>query len=241
MASKRRKKRTQKSASRSRDQMRTIKLQSYAFILGIIAVAVILVVVFVIYGPESGRSAQVPQAEPGAISLDKSIGLEDAPVVVVEYGDFQCPFCKQFVTTVSPQIKQDFVDTGQVRFVFRHLAFIGPESLRAAEAAECANAQGRFWDYHDKLFAEQAAENSGAFSQDNLKRFAIEIGLDTGQFDQCLDSREYRTKVQQEILEADRLQVRSTPSLFVNGQYIENGSNYQTLSAAIQAALAQGN
>jgi protein-disulfide isomerase len=129
------------------------------------------------------------------------------------------------------------VDKGQVRFVFRHLAFIGQESIWAAEASECANEQGRFWDYYDKLFEEQSGENVGTFALDNLKRFAAELGLDTSQFNQCLDSGKYLSRVQQEGAEAQRLGVRSTPAIFVNGQLIPNGSDYQVLQAAIEAAL----
>jgi protein-disulfide isomerase len=129
------------------------------------------------------------------------------------------------------------VDQGKVRFVFRHLAFLGQESIWAAEASECANEQGHFWDYYDKLFAEQTGENVGTFVRDNLKRFAADLGLDTQQFNQCLDSDKYLSKVQQEGAEAQRLGIRSTPSILVNGQLINNGSDYQVLQAAIQAAL----
>ena len=124
-----------------------------------------------------------------------------------------------------------------MRFAFRHLAFIGDESRWAAEASECANEQGGFWDYYDKIFEEQAGENVGAFSRDNLKRFAVELGLNTEQFNQCLDSGKYRDKVQQEVAEAQRLGVRSTPTLFVNGELIERGADYQVLQAAIETAL----
>ena len=134
-------------------------------------------------------------------------------------------------------MKEDYVDQGQVRFVFRHLAFIGDESRWAAEASECANEQGRFWDYYDRLFAEQAGENNGAFNPEHLKRFAVEIELDTDQFNQCLAASKYRAKVQQEVTEAQRLGVRSTPTLFVNGRLVTNGSHYQALQAAIEAAL----
>jgi protein-disulfide isomerase len=239
MASKRRKKRALNTASRSGDQNSSLGLKSYSLIIGVIALVVIAVAAWAILGPERSRSAQPQLIEPAEISLDKSIGPENAPVVVVEYGDFQCPYCQQFAAGPGRQIKQTYVDKGQVRFVFRHLAFIGAESLWAAEASECANEQGRFWDYHDKLFEEQAGENTGAFSQENLKRFAAELELDTQQFTQCLDSDKYRAKVQQEIDEAERLGVRSTPTLFVNGRLIENGANYQVLQAAIEAALAE--
>jgi protein-disulfide isomerase len=124
-----------------------------------------------------------------------------------------------------------------VRFVFRHLAFIGDESRWAAEASECANEQGRFWDYYNRLFEEQTGENVGDFTPENLKRFAADLGLDTDQFNQCLDSGKYQAKVQQEGREAQQLGVRSTPTLFVNGQLIKNGSNYEVLQAAIESAL----
>ena len=124
-----------------------------------------------------------------------------------------------------------------MRFAFRHFAFIGDESRWAAEATECASEQGRFWDYYDKIFEEQAGENVGTFGQENLKRFATELGLDTEQFNQCLDSGEYRAKVQQETTEGQQSGVRGTPSLFVNGRLIEGGADYQVLRAAIEAAL----
>jgi protein-disulfide isomerase len=238
MASKRRK-RSIKTASRSRDQSGSLGLKSYSLIIGVIALAVIAVAAWAIFGPERSRSAQSQLFDPAEISLDKSIGPEDAPVVIVEYSDFQCPYCQQFAAGPGRQIKQDYVDKGQVRFVYRNMAFIGTESLWAAEASECANEQGRFWDYHDKLFEEQAGENVGAFSRENLKRFAAELELDTQQFTQCLDSDKYKDKVQQETDEAGRLGVRSTPALFVNGRLIENGSNYQVLQAAIETALAE--
>lgn len=131
------------------------------------------------------------------------------------------------------------MDTGKVRFAFRHFAFIGDESRWAAEATECANEQGRFWDYYDKLFEEQAGENVGAFNRDNLKRFAAGLGLDAEQFNQCLDSGKYAAKVQQETAEGQRLGVRGTPTFFVNGQLIRDGSNYQALQAAIETALSR--
>jgi protein-disulfide isomerase len=183
------------------------------------------------------QSAGSSQAQADTAALEKSYGAEDAPVVVVEYADFQCPYCKQFATGAGQQLKEDYADQGQVRFVFRHFAFIGDESIWAAEASECANEQARFWDYHDKLFEEQAGENQGAFSRDNLKRFAAELGLDSAQFSECLDSGKYESQVRDEFGEAQRRGINSTPSILVKGQLIQNGSNYQVLQAAVEAAL----
>jgi protein-disulfide isomerase len=126
-----------------------------------------------------------------------------------------------------------------VRFAFRQFAFIGDESRWAAEATECAGEQDRFWDYYDKLFEEQAGENVGAFSKENLKRFASDLGLDRDQFDQCLDSGKYTEKVQQETAQGQQAGVRGTPTLFVNGQLIEGGAEYEILKAAIDAELGE--
>lgn len=209
-------------------------LKSYILIIGVVALAVIAVSVLAILSP---KASSAPQIAPTDITFDKSMGAKDAPVVVLEYADYQCPYCKQFADGPEVQLKKDYIDTGKVRFVFRNLAFIGEESIWAAEAAECANEQGHFWEYHDKLFAEQGAENSGAFSMDNLKRFAAELGLNTQSFNQCLDSGKYRSKVGQETASADQLGITSTPTLFVNGQLVKNGSDYTALQAAIIAAL----
>jgi protein-disulfide isomerase len=222
-----------KRRSKSRRQQKRSGLQKYGLIVGAVVVAVVAVAAIALLGPGDDSS------QPGDVSLDKSLGAEDASVVVVEYADFQCPYCEQFATGAGQQLKADYVDQGQVRLVFRHLAFIGDESTWAAEASECANEQGAFWEYHDKLFAEQAGENEGAFSKDNLKRFAAELGLESGQFDECLDSGEYRSKVRDDVNEAQRRRINSTPSLLVDGRFIQNGSNYQVLQAAIEAALRQ--
>src|SRR5574337_1918930 len=96
-----------------------------------------------------------------------ALGDANAPVVIDEYSDFQCPYCGQFALTKFPQIEQAFVSNGQVKFVFHPFAFIGAESQWAAEASYCAREQGRFWEYHDALFQNQRGENQGAFSKDN--------------------------------------------------------------------------
>ena len=228
------KKRARKrESSKGRRNQRRRELKTYGLIAGTIVLAVAVLAVIVLLDQGSVRS----QAADGQVSLEKSDGAQDAPVVVVEYGDFQCPYCRQFALGAVHQLKEDYVAGGQVRFVFRHLAFIGNESTWAAEASECANEQDRFWEYHDKLFAEQGEENKGTFSKDNLKRFAAELELDTEQFNQCLDSREYRSQVQDDVNEARRRGIRSTPSILVNGQLIRDGSSYQVLQAAIEAEL----
>jgi protein-disulfide isomerase len=206
---------------------------TYALLGGVAVVALIVVAVIVLLNQGSGT----PKTETDATPLEQSLGAANAPVVVAEFADFQCPYCKQFALGPELQLRRDYVDTGKVRFVFRHFPFIGNESTWAAEASECANDQGRFWDYHDKLYEQQGNENSGAFSQDNLKRFAAELGLDTTKFNACLDSGKYQSQVQAAYNEAVKRRVNSTPTILVNGKVIQNGSDYQVLQAAIEAAL----
>lgn len=220
-------------------QRRRNTVRALWFVAGL---AIVSLLVFAFWPKErttaSGTTPEISlDKKLGEISLDKSIGDDNAPVVVVEYGDFQCPACQRFFQTTVAQLKTEYVQTGKVRFVFRQFAFLGDESLWAAEASECANEQGRFWDYYDKLYQEQNGENVGIFSKDNLKQFAVDLELDTTGFNQCLDSGRHSEKVNQETLEGQQAGVRGTPSVFVNGQYIENGGSFQVLKVAVEAAL----
>ena len=176
-------------------------------------------------------------AVPGAVS-EKSKGSATAQVVVEEYADFQCPACRRFFDTTARQLEAEYVSTGKVKFVFRHYAFLGQESRWAAEAAECANDQGRFWNYYDKLFTEQGGENVGVFSKPNLQRFAAELDLDSISFNQCLSSGKFAAKVQADLTDGANRAVRGTPSVFVNGRLVDRGSDYTILRAAIEQALA---
>ncbi len=125
-----------------------------------------------------------------------------------------------------------------MRFVYWHYAFLGQESQWASEASECANDQNKFWEYHDKLFASQNGENQGAFSKDNLKKFAADLGLDTQSFNQCLDSGKYTSFVQQESAAARQIGVQSTPSFVVNGKPIVGAETFDTFKQMIDQMLA---
>jgi protein-disulfide isomerase len=236
MAARRRRNLVRKTKSSPLTRGASLSQRTYILILVTVIVAVGIVATLVLFNQSS--SSQTVRAL-GDVSLDKSKGDENAPVVVVEYADFQCPYCGQFATEPEQQLEAEYVETGQVRFVYRNFAFIGEESIWAAVAAECANAQGRFWDYHDKLFAEQNGENEGAFNRDRLKQFGAELGLDATEFDSCVDTQEYREKIQAESDEARQVGINSTPTLFVNGRKIEGGNDYRVLKAAIESALNQ--
>ena len=125
-----------------------------------------------------------------------------------------------------------------VRFEYKHFAFIGTESNRAAEASECANEQGQFWPYHDTVFANQRGENAGAFSKDALILMAAGIDLDQNEFKDCLDSGRFRSTVQNETIAGREREVGSTPTLFFNNEKIEGGASFTQLQSMIESALA---
>ena len=173
-----------------------------------------------------------------AITDGKTWGPADAPVVIQEFSDFQCPYCGQFAIGTSQQIIEKYGDTGQVRFEFNHYAFLGPESIRAAEAAECANEQNTFWDYHDTLFLNQNGENRGTFNDAILKLFAALIGLDEQAFNTCLDSDKYQDDIEASFTNGVELGVKSTPSFIINGELVAGALPFAEFERVIDAALA---
>lgn len=162
-------------------------------------------------------------------------GVEDAPVTIIEFSDFQCPYCQRFATGAGRQIDELYIQTGVVRFGYQHFAFLGPESQWAAEATECAAEQDAFWEYHDKLFDSQTGENAGAFERENLKRYAQEVGLDAGAFDECMDSGRHVATVQNETQGVQTLGVRSTPSFLINGQPVIGAQSFEVFQQYIEA------
>ncbi|MBE2220527.1 MAG: DsbA family protein [Anaerolineae bacterium] len=173
-----------------------------------------------------------------AITDGKTWGPADAPVVIQEFSDFQCPYCRRFTIGTSQQIIEKYGDSGQVRFEYNHYAFLGQESVQAAEAAECANEQGAFWDYHDTLFLNQNGENQGAFNDSNLKSFAARIGLDEQAFNACLDSGKYQEAVEASFANGVELGVKSTPSFIVNGELVNGALPFADFDQVIESALA---
>ena len=140
--------------------------------------------------------------------------------------------------SVLPLIEEEFISTGQVKVQARTFAFMGEESVLAAQAAECASDQGRLWDFHDTLFANQRGMDQGAFSSENLKRFAEALELDTAAFDSCLDSGKHAAKVREDTEAGRQLGVDSVPTIFVNGQPVS--WHLEDLQAAIREALGSG-
>jgi protein-disulfide isomerase len=141
---------------------------------------------------------------------------------------------------VKPALLKQYVDTGKAQFVYKHSAFLGQESMWAAQAAECAANQGKFWEYHDLLFERQKGENQGAFSKDNLVAFGKDVGLDMAQFDPCVREDKTLDRVQADTQEGQRFGVRGTPTFFINGRPLVGAQPVEAFQTTIEQALLGG-
>lgn len=184
-----------------------------------------------------------PQAPTGPVDVKEGhlpmLGKSNAKVSVIEFADFQCPFCEKYHKEITPSLKKDYINSGKIKFSFRHYAFLGQESTDAALASECANEQDKFWEFHDYLFENQAGENQGAFAKDKLKEFAVAVGLNSAQFNECLDSAKYKNNVDKDIAEGGTAGVNGTPATFVNGILISGAVPYAELKTEIEKAFEQ--
>ncbi len=165
------------------------------------------------------------------------MGNENAPVTIIEFSDFQCPYCGLFARNTQDQLIKEYVDTGKVRFGYSHFAFLGQESLDAAAASECAGEQGKFWEYHDLLFSSQNGENQGAFKKENLVSFASQVGIDKDKFVTCVDSGKYSSLVQSQTNFAGSNGLSSTPSFLVDGYLIKGAQDITTFRQVIDSLL----
>jgi len=144
-------------------------------------------------------------------------GSADAPITIIEFGDFQCPKCDQWFQNEKPTITQDYIDTGKANLLFLDFTFLGDDSNSAANASYCADDQGKYWEYHSHLYNNQGGINEGWASVDNLKQFAADVGLDTMKFDSCLDSGKYADRVSYNTGIGASHGVEGTPAFFIVG------------------------
>ena len=160
-----------------------------------------------------------------------SSGPPDAPVTIVEFSDFECPYCARLLPTLQ-RVKHQYA--GKLRVVYRHYPLTGihPNAWKAAEAALCAGEQGRFWDLHDLMFAEQ-----GALTVADVKEKATRLQLDAETFNRCLDSSRHHGAVLADVRAGDAVGVSGTPAMFVNGRFIGGAASFRTLAAIIDDEL----
>ena len=155
-------------------------------------------------------------------------------MTIIEFSDFQCPFCGRFFEQALPQIEEGYIKSGKVKLVYRDfpLESIHPQARPAAEAAQCAHEQGKFWAFHDKLFANQQQ-----LSAENYKKWAAELGLNAATFNDCVDKKKYAAEVSKDLADGSAAGVQGTPAFFVNGRVLEGAQPFAAFEAVIEEEL----
>lgn len=174
---------------------------------------------------------------------DPMLGEEDAPITLIEFTDYQCPFCSRNFEQTYGQIKKDYVDTGKVKYVVRDFPLsFHPHAQKASEATECADDQGKFWEMHSKMFQTQSTWSSLADAIPTFKQFAKDLGLNTSEFDSCLDGGTYAQEVKDDMADGSAAGISGTPGFWIigpdgKGQLISGAYPYDTFKTAFDALL----
>jgi protein-disulfide isomerase len=213
-----------------------VALAPVAFLLG-------LGVGFFAWGRDGGQAAaaqgSIPEIEiPGTRydipinASDPFLGPEDAPITIIEFSDFECPFCRRHNLEVFPRLMAEY--SGQIRYIFKDfpLTSIHPNAFSAAEAAHCAAEQDGFWEFHDLVF-----ENA-VFSQETYEQYASQIGINSSSFSRCLGENRYASEVQADYDFALQLGVRSTPTFFINGIAVVGAQPFEVFAQVIDSELS---
>jgi len=225
--------------------------RSTVYSLGIITAGVVLVgvIVYIFAGGATrnplgnnngGLSANQSRISFETLTSDGSPAQGDpsAPITLVEFGDFQCEFCARFAKETEPQIYQNYIKTGKVNMVFKHLVHYGSDSDLAASASQCANDQDKFWDYYHILYTDQDSFMLSHDTSSALKNLASKIdGLDLQKFDSCVDGGAYKDIAKKDTKLADALGFRDTPTFLI---VKSDGSSPQTLVGAYPFATFKG-
>ncbi len=171
------------------------------------------------------------------IELDEwpSLGDSEAPVTIVEYSDYACPFCGSFFEETFPDIKENYIDTGQVRFVYKDLVVVGGD--KAAEAAHCAGEQDAYWDYHDLLFQNLEQDRDDWADSEIHAGYAEELNLDSQELVDCFEDGRYTEKVQRSTEEATGLGITGTPGFVINGEIVKGAQPYEAFEEIIEREL----
>jgi len=187
------------------------------------------------------------QAPSGPVDIGNgtlpALGDADAPITLVEFSDFECPFCRSLFDETLPQIKKEYIDTGKAKLYYRHfpLTSIHPNAQVTALASECANDQDKFWDYHDKLFENQDEwiSLSGTAVNEKLGEYAGDLGLNVGNFNECVTSEKFADNVSQDLSDGSAAGVDGTPAVFVNGYLTVGAVPFEQFKAEIDARLEE--
>ncbi|HEX2093841.1 MAG TPA: DsbA family protein [Longimicrobiaceae bacterium] len=216
-------------------------LAPFYVIIGVVALAGVAFLLYQFIGKEK------PTTQPVQVALDQaalnrvrgiSIGRDDAPVVIYEFADFQCPGCSQFASMVTPLIKERLVQPGTVRYVYYDfpLIQIHPNAFLAARAGRCANEQGRFWEFHDIIYGQQPNWSAERDPADLFVSYAEQAGADRGRFEECLRSDRFAREVTENMQFGQSLGVQGTPTLIVNGRRLGSTPTFRELEQVVREA-----
>lgn len=168
----------------------------------------------------------------------KVMGQENAPITMIEYSDFQCPLCKKFYDESFQTIVENYVNTGKVRYEFKHFPLnIHPQAPNASLAAECALEQNKFWEMHDAIFENQNEWSGKNEHLDIFKKLAKNLGLNENQYNSCLDDKKYTGNVETDYQEGLKRSIRGTPSFYINGQLLVGAQETGQFTSMLDNAL----
>ena len=183
----------------------------------------------------------IVQITPRAVSAPENLttmGKADAPVKVDVWEDFQCPACQQYSQQIETQLIANYIETGKVFYTFHHFPFVDSQSVtkesqQAANASMCAAAQGRFWDYHDMVFANWNGENVGAYSDKRLVAFAETLGLNMSDFNSCFNKDQFKAEIEKDYTDGINQGVTGTPTIFVTGVQTTIENRFTAIDTAV--------
>jgi protein-disulfide isomerase len=224
-----------------REKMRQQETRRRLITIGLISIGAALLV-FAVVWPSLRPVAEVVAVDPGTHpnANDNSMGDPNAPIKIEEFSDFQCPFCEQFHQETEPLLRQYYIDTGKVQFVYRSMGnFVSQniggtrtESQDSALAVYCAGDQNKFWEMHAHLFANVLGEDAGSFTDRRIQAIAERAGLNMGEFNSCYSSGKYEDRVQQDLKDGQAASVNGTPAFLVT--YTVNGETKTKLIEGAQ-------
>lgn len=213
--------------------------QRQFLVTGIAIAGTALVLVAIIIWQNAGPLGKVTIPEPvnHPMADGTSMGNPSAPVVIEEYSDYLCSFCKQFVDETEPSLIEEYIETGLVYFIYYTYPRL-PDSYSPSEASWCAADQGKFWEFHDVLFANQLGHDPRAYSSRQLEAYAEAVSLDLELFNACTSEGKYTDQVEQIGIQGQNAGVISTPTFFINGKIFEGARPFSEFQREIEAALA---
>lgn len=194
----------------------------------------------------AGGQAAVPTPTPSFYKVGNGhlpiMGKSNAKVTIVEFSDLQCLFCRKFWKDTLPQLKKDYIDKGLVKLAYRQFplpAEVHPAARDLSEASECANDQGKFWEFEDKAFSEQEAKGEGTIPvlTDDISNWASQIGLDMTKFTDCFSNKKDAKRVDQDMADGQQVNVASTPTFYINGQMLVGALPYASFKTIIDQEL----